>query len=108
MHHLRKLYYAVKSVRSFKSVLCGPEAALAQTLCINAIQESVVNIGSFPESSLKPFGKNGIFVKNLYDVFWKCYNNSLLPSESECLWAKAGNRIDLTDYKKYPGNTYKE
>ncbi len=51
--HLNKLWQSIEAVRSGGKLLCGLEAAMAQTLCMNGAQESMPEITSFPPAMLQ-------------------------------------------------------
>lgn len=111
--HLRdKLRQSVAAVRSGSKLLCGLEAAMAQTLCMNGAQESMAGITVFPHEMIKRrqmcFDETGnmdehVVVTGLVDVLGKCYESWQLPSERGISWAKAGSRVDLSSYVWYPG-----
>ncbi len=103
-HPLQKLFTAVASIREPKPVLCGPEAASSQTLCVNGIQESVAGVVPFPESSIHWEEKERrCWVKNLDQALDECYQKGILPSEGSFSWAQMGKRVDLGDYRYFPG-----
>ncbi len=99
-----KLYEALAAVRDPRPVVCGPEAARSQTLCVNGIQDSAKDIRSFDQSKLGTDGKK-IWVKNLQESLLRCYKNGTLPHEEGFSWAQRGERKDLIEYKFFPGGT---
>lgn len=98
----KKLFEAVDAVHTPKPVVCGPEAARSQTLCVNGIQDAVKDIRSFPQSMIETDGKK-IWVKDLQNSFLICYKNGTLPHEEGFSWARGGKRKDLEDYCFFPG-----
>ncbi len=106
-HPLRKLFEAVASARESKLIVCGPEASRPQTLCINGIQESVPEIGSFPDSMIQREGER-CGVEGLAEALYDCYQKGALPSEAKLDWARCGKRIDLHNYRFFPGGTFGE
>lgn len=104
----RKLSEAVNTVKEPKLVLCGPEAALSQTLCVNGIQESVPEIVTFPEAMVQKEGKRKRWVRSLSEAFYECYQKGILPSETSFSWARCGKQVDLTNYQFFPGGTLPE
>lgn len=103
-HPLQKLFTAVDSVREPKPLLCGPEAASSQTLCINGIQESVAEVVPFPPSSLHWEEKERrCWVKGLDEALDECYQKGILPGEGSFPWAQKGRRVDLGEYRYFPG-----
>lgn len=108
-HQFKKLFDAVDCVREFRSILCGPEAARSQVLCVNGIQESVSGIGVFPDSMIRYDEKERLhWTEDLSEVFSDCYERSVLPSETGVSWALRGRKIDLRNYRYYPGGRIPE
>ena len=101
----RKLLEAVAAVREPSPIIiCGPEAAFSQTLCVNGIQESAPEIVSFPESMIQDDVKNRQrWVKGLAEAFYDCYEKGILPSEASFSWARRGRAFDLRNYRFFPG-----
>ena len=103
-HYFLKLFDAVACVREPKPVVCGPEAARSQTLCVNGIQESFPEIVDFPESLIQKEEKEGRYwVDGLAEAFYESYTKGILPSEGNVPWARAGIPVDLRDYHYFPG-----
>ncbi len=103
-HPMQKLFTAVASVREPKLVLCGPEAASSQTLCVNGVQESVAEVIPFPESSVHWEEKERrCWVESLDRALYECYQKAILPGEGRFSWAQAGKRVDLRSYRFFPG-----
>ena len=102
-HPFRKLFEAVESVREPRPILCGPEAACSQTLCINGIQESAEVI-TFPESMIQREKEEGrLWVRGLGGALYECYKRGILPSEGDFSWARRGKQVDLRNYRFFPG-----
>jgi predicted dehydrogenase len=105
-HHFLKLFDAVACVREPKPVVCGPEAARSQTLCVNGIQDSFPEIVEFPESMIHKQESEGRWrVEGLAEGFYDCYTKGILPSEGNIPWARAGIPVDVRDYQYFPGGT---
>ena len=103
-HPFKKLFEAVKAVRIPIPVLCGPEAASSQILCVNGIQESVPEITNFSDSMInRDNAQNRLWVKGLDEALVTCYQRGILPSEANFPWAQRGKKVDLRDYHFYPG-----
>jgi len=103
-HHFLKLFDAVACVREPKPVVCGPEAARSQTLCVNGIQESFQEIVEFPESMVhKEEKEKRWWIEGLAEEFYDCYKKGILPSEGNIPWARAGIPVDVRDYRYFPG-----
>jgi predicted dehydrogenase len=106
-HPLHKLFEAVASVREPRLVLCGPEAARSQTLCINGIQESAPEIVTLAESMVQRDDKERRYwAKGLAEAFYDCYQQGVLPGEAGFSWAKSGKLIDLGNYRFFPGGSH--
>ena len=103
-----KLHEAIGAVRDAKPVVCGPEAATAQVLCINGVQDSVKEIIPFPPSRLMTDRNNErIWVADLGEEIYDCYQKNILPSEGNISWAVPGRTIDLRNYTWFPGGSKK-
>jgi predicted dehydrogenase len=103
-HPLCKLFQAVEAVREPAPILCGPEAAAAQTLCVDGIQDSVSEIRTFPDSLIhRDARQKRLWVKGLDHELYECYFQGALPREKKIPWARRGQKIDLTNYRYYPG-----
>lgn len=99
--HSLKLAHCVAAARQGTRPVCGIEAALAQTLCMNGVQESG-EIVDFPPQLLHVEDGQGV-IEGLPAIFFGCYENSLLPSERDDVsWSRAGDVIDLSDYTHFP------
>ena len=100
----RKLAAAIDAARTGAAVVCGPEAARSQTLCVNAVYESVPEAARFPEDLLRRAGDpERLFVAGLDETLLRCYRNATLPSEEGVGWATPGSKVSLTDYRWFPG-----
>jgi len=102
-HPLLKLFEAVETIRVPKAILCGPKASVAQTLCMNGMQESASTIIDFPESKIKSDPESSrSWVKDLLQELQDCYKRGILPSEAHLDWARPGKKVDLSDYHRFP------
>lgn len=102
-HQFKKLFDAVDCVKEYRPILCGPEAARSQVLCVNGIQESVSEIEKFPDSMIRYEEKERLhWAEGLSEVFSDCYERSVLPSESGVSWARSNRNVDLRNYRYYP------
>jgi predicted dehydrogenase len=103
-HPLLKLFEAVRAIREPRTILCGPEASIAQTLCMNGMQESVSAIMDLPESSIhSDLECKRKWVKNLLRELESCYKRGILPSEAGLGWANSGKPVKLENYRHFPG-----
>jgi predicted dehydrogenase len=103
-HPLRKLFEATQTIRQPQALLCGLEACIAQTLCMNGIQESVPAIIVFPDSLIDSDpDSNRKWVKNLLQELESCYKRGILPYEAGLEWARIGKPVNLQNYQRFPG-----
>jgi hypothetical protein len=85
-------------------VVCGPEAAGAQTACIYAAQQSTPAIVDFPRDLVVVEGEAGerqTHVRDLEKVLDRCYERALLPSELGISWAARSAEIAVS--RRSPG-----
>ena len=101
-HQFLKLFQTIESVNNKNEIICGPETALAQTICANGIQESNFSVTEFPDRMIIG-GKNRRWVKGLEEDLIHCYEKNILPAEGGFEWAKKAGRINLLNYKYFPG-----
>ncbi len=93
-----KLWLTIAAAHGDGQILCGLEAALSHTICINGMQESMSEITDFPEDIVRrgePFWNNeeGNYVEGLVDHMKYCYEQAVLPAEAGLDWAKSGKAI---------------
>lgn len=106
-----KLWCSVEAARGEKGkVLCPPEAASAQTLCINGMAESMPRIVEFPRDLLRKTGEGEkivTYVDGLDSALKRCYLEGKVPSEIGSLaWAASGRTVDLRSYNHFPSESY--
>jgi predicted dehydrogenase len=102
---LKKMWDAVESVERGTPPVCGLEAAMSQTLCVNGAQESRPRVTCFPEDTVSVKGdpgKESISVSGLAETLLKCYERGLLPSELGASWSSKGRLIRLDGYTHFP------
>ena len=88
---------------SIGPVVCGPEAAISQTLCVNGIHESATAITSLPSSLVRRESEpDRLVVAGLDDVLLRCCEKRCLPSEAGVGWAVPGRTVDLAGYHRFP------
>lgn len=95
-----KIWQSLASVRTGAPVVCGPTAAIAQTLVIAAAQQSAGDVVNFPADLIHtvPTAKTAMYcVKGLAETMRDCYNAAVLPSERHVSWARAGERTQIAD-----------
>jgi predicted dehydrogenase len=95
---LKKLWDSIRAVRSSRAPVCGIEAASAQTLAVNGMQDSAAGIADFPSGLLRyeaePNGKR-VWVEGLDEIMERCYAESVLPSETDAEWARPARLIKI-------------
>ncbi|HNQ22854.1 MAG TPA: Gfo/Idh/MocA family oxidoreductase [Phycisphaerae bacterium] len=104
-----KLWTCLAALAGAGTIPCGLEAARAQTLCANGAQDSAGAPVDFPRELVHVKGespKRLTWVAGLDDVLRRCYAAGVLPSEAQVAWARAGRRIDLRGYRRFPGGAY--
>jgi predicted dehydrogenase len=95
-----KLFDVLKSVHDAQPVVCGPEAAGAQTACIYAAQQSMPNIVDFPGDQIVVEGEPGerrTYVKDIETILDRCYEQFSLPSDLGVSWSAPGLEIAVND-----------
>ena len=101
-HHFLKLFEAVGTVQKPKPIVCGLEASRSQTLCMNAIQDSICEIKIFPDSFiLRDENSKRYWVNGLDLALYNCYNNNILPHESSYSWANKCEPFDINSNYKF-------
>ncbi len=94
----QKLFDMLESIRANRPVVCGPEAAGAQTACIYAAQLSRPDIVQFPPEVVVTEGEPGehkTWVRDLDVCLDKCYEQSKLPSELNIPWSAPGKPVKV-------------
>ncbi|MGD2174884.1 MAG: Gfo/Idh/MocA family oxidoreductase [Candidatus Brocadiaceae bacterium] len=103
----RKLTQCLEACRSGGTeIACPIEAAAAQTLCMNGLQDSAPGIIDFPGEMMRVEDAEParrLWVAGLQEDLVRCYREAILPSEAGLSWAVAGRELDLTGYSRYPG-----
>lgn len=101
-----KLAAAVSAVRDYQPSVCGVEASLPQTLCMNGAQESS-GILDFPNDMVVVEGdadERLTWVAGLGEAFRRCYGQAMLPAETGLPWTGGGREVDLTRYRRFPSD----
>lgn len=124
----KKFREAIKTAQGEGTVVCGPEAARSQVLCVNGLQETVRSL----ESGRRVAGRSGrsvdfdltagvttlkgVHVKEdpaagrlwspeLAEAFRSGYDSGRLPFELGAAWARQGLDVDLEDYSRFPSGS---
>jgi len=100
----KKMTESLDAVKSFMPIVCGAQAARAQTLCVNGMQESPESIRSFPLSMLRR-NERQIWAEGLAEALMTCYSADLLPSEAGFLWGSETRCVNLENYTHFPGGS---
>ena len=99
----RKLFHAIAlaggntGAPRQEAVVCGPEAARAQTIVVNLMHDSAPGITQVPAAILCEDGATGRrFARGLNDILERGYQQGRLPSELGVDWAVPGTVRMLT------------
>lgn len=86
-----KLTRALAAVRKDIPVICGPEAALPQVICVNGLQKAFPLIPDFPPEFISEIREEErIYVKGLGDVMSACFRDGCLPHDTGVSWSRPG------------------
>ena len=100
-----KLGDSIKASLDEGGIVCGPEAAMMHTLCMNGAQESVPSVGVFPCRDVYKIGAPGSQVRvmtGLAEQMEGAYAANLLPGEYQPMaWTQLGKKVSLTDYRQF-------
>jgi hypothetical protein len=95
---MKKLWDCLELVGCPESPVCGLEAALSQTLCVEGLHASAPAILGFAADRVRRVDKTGhdrTWVEGLDEELRLCYERNRLPSEAGFSWARPGRLIDL-------------
>ena len=101
----KKLWDFLTSIRAGKPVACGPEAASAQVLCVNGMQESMPEIVVFPDRMIRSRREpdnRWVTVEGLETALVGCFERNAMPSEMGMPWSVRASRVDLNPYDFFP------
>jgi predicted dehydrogenase len=104
--HFTKLWTCFACVSSGGRPPCGLEAARPHTLCVNGAQDSCGEITVFPPPLVHVTGsapRRLVWVEGLAEDLRQCYTAGVLPSELGMGWSRPAGKIDLRDYRHFPG-----
>jgi len=104
---MKKLWDAIRDVRTGERPACGLDAASSQTLCVNGMQDSMPGIRDFPEAlrrAAEDGGTRRVWVDGLDEAFEECYAKNALPSETGIAWSARGRRVELGPQYSFPNS----
>ena len=86
------------------ATVCGPEAALAHTLCVNGMQEIPIHDfdPAWIQHQTRASGDTLTFVPGLFDALRQGFEQGRLFSELGLPWACPASRVSLRDYVSFP------
>jgi len=93
-HQFQKLFEAIERVRRAGPVVCGIEAASAQTSCVEAMHASAPEIVQVPAAACRTDAGGRPFASGLGGDLIRCYETWHLPSEAGCAWASPGRAVE--------------
>lgn len=100
-----KLGDSIKASLGEGRIVCGPEAAMMHTLCMNGAQESVPNVKEFPWRDVYKMGAPGSQVRvmtGLAEQMAEAYEKNMLPGECRPQpWTQIGRKMSLADYRQF-------
>jgi predicted dehydrogenase len=94
----RKVLDTLAAIAEGRDPLCGIEAALSQTLCMNGAQESGAPVADIPRDLLGEVeikGEQYLEVSGLDDVLSQAYSSASLPDSLMAAWAKPARTVEL-------------
>ena len=92
---IHKLWSLVDAVRGLGEIYCGPEAALPQVACIEAMHDSD-EPAAFSRDIIRFDEENQlIWVEGLHDGLFDSYMKGKLPSENGIPWAHGGKTVPV-------------
>ena len=91
-----KLNRALAAVEKDIPVVCGPEAALPQVICVNGLQNAFPVIPDFPPEFISEIREEErIYVKGLGEVMSACFRDGCLPYDTGVSWSRPGKKVML-------------
>lgn len=93
---INKLWIMMEAIRGNSNIPCTLETATAHTLCIDAMQNAVPEIPDFPDN-LRRYDeeKEVVWIEGLFELMSNCYEEGILPSDTDTEWASKGEQITL-------------
>lgn len=93
-----KLWSLVDAIRGQGEIYCGPEAALPQVICIEAMHDSTEPVTFISDIIRFDEEMQLTWVDGLYDGLFESYRKGKLPSENKIDWAHCGKTISVCGY----------
>ncbi|MGD0781491.1 MAG: Gfo/Idh/MocA family oxidoreductase, partial [Candidatus Aminicenantales bacterium] len=103
---MKKIGDVLRAVRTGIPPVCGVAAASGQTMAVNGLQDSRPDVVDIPADFriMEGIGQaEWIRIRDLDEAWERCREERRLPSENGVAWARAGRRIDLRGYRRFPG-----
>lgn len=101
-----KIWQSAEAVRTGAPVACGIPAAIPQTQCVVAAQQSTPRATRFPDSLIRKVdcGDDTMLdVRGLAETIADCYDRGVLPSElGNVAWAHPGQAVVVADLQPRP------
>jgi predicted dehydrogenase len=90
-HKLRVAVDGCAAGQADAAIVCGPEAARPQTVCVNAMHESAGEIREFGPGFVHSEGTpERLWVDGLDEVLLRCWAQRCMPSDTGVAWAVRG------------------
>ncbi len=98
-----KLTHAVEAVYANRGVVCGPEAALPQVVCVNGLQDGFPQIPVISSEYIETVrDRELLFVPGLKETMLRCYRDWVLPHSTGAAWSRKGHTVSLAGYDFFP------
>jgi predicted dehydrogenase len=99
-HGWEKVTDTVAAIREGRESLCGAEAAMSQTLCMSAAQESGSPVVRVPEaltSEVEFEGERLLEVAGLAEVLEESFRSARLPETAAASWIRASRPVRIDE-----------
>lgn len=93
-----KVTDTVAAIQEGRESRCGIEAALSQTLCMLAAQESGAPVTAFPENRIRRVRKDGgtvCVVEGLAEIAMRAYDSFSLPDPGWASWVRPARKVPV-------------
>ena len=101
-----KLWECVAAVQDRRTLPCGLETALSQTIAVNGLQDAAavvqvdpahVHVTKYPE-------KTQTWIDGIAEVVRRCYAENRLPQTHDAPWVVDSAGMDLSNYTAFAGS----